>query len=150
MSQSNETKRDELAAQIAQMETDLTEHEADIKAAKEIISESEDRIHEITGGPFGGRYGGLLNKAKREHGKLCRMIADKDARTVVWAGTRYGIGRDDRWVVIKITPKRIYARAEGSEDSTYFDYSGTQSYGASIDIAKTFPEGLEAFKAGEA
>ena len=48
-------------------------------------------------------------------------------------------------VVDRVTPKRIYVRSVGGESTSHYFWNGTSTFGTSIDIEATFPEGVQEF-----
>lgn len=48
-------------------------------------------------------------------------------------------------IVDRITPKRIFVRSIGSAVSSQYNWDGSSTFGSSINIEKTFPEGVQEF-----
>jgi hypothetical protein len=112
------------------------------------IDQIEHRIHQLYGG-FGGW--GEIKQAK-EAIKLAELKErDKVARLVVWSvePARYlHGGNDEPFIVDKVTPKRIYVRRRGETNSEYYNKdggSGRDYINTKIDIAATFPEGIDEY-----
>lgn len=100
-------------------------------------SQLRDRLNDLDGF-WSGR--GLITIAKSKLEQAKRLDDDSRRREVVWVGNE----RAD-YVVDKITPKRIYVRKRGCEVRVFYniDGSASASFGRTIDIDKTFPEGLD-------
>ena len=109
----------------------LTEMEAETKQLKE-------RLNDLEG--FWSRPG-LIKIAKDKLEQAKRLDEDSRRRKVVWVGNE----RDADYIVDKITPKRIYVRKRGAEASCFYNIDGSSlsSFGRTIDITATFPEGLD-------
>ena len=48
-------------------------------------------------------------------------------------------------VVDRITPKRIFVRSIGGTVNSQYNWDGSSTFGSSINIAETFPEGVQEF-----
>jgi hypothetical protein len=118
-------------ARIAQ--TRLNEIEAEKK-------QIESRLHELTGG-WGGR--GLILAAKHKLITAEQEAKDATKREVKWVKDKPGFEVAE-FIVDKVTAKRIYVRRRGRKDSEFYNHDGEKhQYGCKIDVAATFPEGLD-------
>lgn len=116
------------------------------KELEQQTKEVEARIREIYGG---FSRNGLLLQAERSVKIAEREARDRYARLVVWVTAPWDRSDDKPYIIDKVTPKRIYVRRRGQERADYYEKDGTTGtrYGKEqIDLAKTFPEGLEAYE----
>lgn len=128
-------KVDSLKAERDRLYADIAEHEKQVKA-------KQDRLRLVVGG---WSNGGELQAAERDLAKLCRELDDKQLPIVIWAEA--DCWHNGRWVVTRITAKRIYVRAAGTDRQEQYLHDGTsprQYDKTRIDIAATFPNGLKA------
>lgn len=89
---------------------------------------------------------GEIEQARRKIASLTLRLADCEARRVVWQTSPY-FYRGEEFVVHKVTQKRIYIRPAGNPREMYYNKDGTRgNTDGVIDVAATFPEGLENFK----
>jgi hypothetical protein len=139
MTQIEEAKA-KLDSLLAEERSLRKERDAIEARASEIIG----RLSELAPS-FGGW--GEIRAAKEALANAERDEADAKLPTVVFVGSPpWSHGKEGgRWVVDKVTPKRIFIREAGSTVDKQYLHDGTEpgSYqGSKIDIAKTFPNGL--------
>lgn len=136
----------------AELEVKIIELEAArvreaVRKARKDVEALEKRQKELYGG---WHSHGLIDQAKTKLKQACRDLIDSGARKVVWATPpSWSCRQEDKtYVVVKVTPKRVYIREAGTDREKYHDKlagNGNSKYDGKIDIEKTFPEGLDNF-----
>lgn len=142
----------EMNVEEAKAALQLLEHEVVALRQRKNELEAElqtidNRLRVLQGG-FRGT--GELSAARLRVKQAEREEADAKGRLVVWGDSQpYGATEAKPYIVDKITPKRIYVRRQGQERAEFYNRDGTTDSrwcNAKIDLAKTFPEGLEAYE----
>jgi uncharacterized protein YoxC len=121
------------------LKEETTELSAQLKA-------KETRIRELVSIWSGGE----ISEAQREVKVAERNLADDAARKVVWVEEpSFFRSNGSQYIVVKVTPKRIYIRQAGHNTEVFRDRAtgcGKHSFDGIIALAATFPEGVENFK----
>lgn len=117
-----------------------------LKARQEKITQEAHKIYKESSTYGHGRYvTGKLVDLRKELAVLERLIQDDELRVVVFIDSP-AWRKDVTYIVDKLTKKRIYIREKGIAKSTFYDRTdGTSAYSGTIDIAATFPEGVDNF-----
>lgn len=140
---------DTLRSQLSAKRKDIEEIDRSIAAmesAKEQAVLEAEKVYKRSSGFSYSSENGLLVEAKKTLVQLQRDKADESARLVVFETLPWGDTKAH--VVDKITKKRIYIRPKGKTGTTYCDReTGIPAYGWKMDLAATFPEGVEKFAA---
>jgi len=133
--------------EVANLQLELTQLREKKKELEQQAKDADQRIRQLVGF-YSSR--GLIGQAERRVKTAEREARDAVGRLVVWITPPWRIGKDDKpYIVDKVTPKRIYVRRQGNERADFYEKDGTTGtrYGDSqIDVAKTFPEGLDAYQ----
>lgn len=127
---------------------------------KDMLASMEQRktrltaeLHNLVGGPW-DRYGGQIQQMRSNLVVAESIQHDASKRQVVFSAkpARYGYGTViPPFVVDKVTKALVYIRPEGdTRPWRYKKADGTgitgSEYDGIIDIAATFPEGVDNFK----
>lgn len=106
----------------------------------------DHRLHQLTGGWSGT---GELANARAKVTQAQREEQDAAARLVIWEVEPYSHSNTKPYIVVKITPKRIYVRPQGVSRAQYYNRDGLSESSwekSKIDVAATFPEGLAEYE----
>lgn len=121
-----------------------------IKEVEEELGRLKTRSLALHGSVYGG--GGELYFASQRLKQAELEATDAVARKVMWVDNKQpyqDVYEKFGYIVDKITPKRIFVRCVGHERCYQYNKDGTVVSGykdASIDINKTFPEGLDEYE----
>lgn len=136
--------------QEKQVLADLLEEEASLKLEEKAINDRlvaiADRLRQLR-----NRYSGTgeIPKAKAHVNRYQTQLSDYDALPVHWLVLpSFRSSAEKQYVVSRVTKKRIYIREFGDQSEVYFDReTGVRDkWSGQIDIATTFPDGIENFK----
>lgn len=143
-----DTLKKRLQAAVAKI-VGLKKEAQSLKAEREQIESRASsitvRLREITGSQYGGR--GEIDEQSCVIKNMELRIAQTKGRKVEWIDP--GHWHSGHWVIEKVTPKRIYVYKFSNDRSEHFNLDGTavsRGNQSKIDIAKTFPEGVENFE----
>lgn len=137
-------KRRSVAYGIASSKEELKRIQSRLAELHTEEKELKEKERSLTGGPWGGR--GDIAFLEAHLATVDRFIEDHTKPKVYFANSKRL--SEGSWIVGKVTPKRIFVREKGHERVDLYNHDGTpvSSYGNTIDIAKTFPDGLKVTK----
>lgn len=147
--------------QVKQMRLELQQAEKRAGRLKAMLDRMENRakrmteeLHRLVGGPW-DRYGGQIQQMRSNLVVAESIQHDASKRQVVFTrpptvyGGAFG-GGPDVYVVDKVTAVLVFIRKIGSTRQERYTKDGTGvasgEYTGAIDIAATFPEGVDNFK----
>ena len=143
--------------QVKQSRQKLRDAEKRAGRLKAMLASMEERaklltaeLHKLVGGPW-DRYGGQIQQMRSNLVVAESIQHDASKRQVVFTRLPHSYaGQHDVWVVDKVTAALVFVRVVGStrQDRYRKDGTGVASggYMGIIDIAATFPEGVDNFK----
>lgn len=136
-------KRNSVAHGIESARVELRQTQERLRAIADEEKTLKKREQQL-GGAFGNSRGDIFFMEKHLE-TIDRFIGDQTKpKAHLTEGKRWQ-SDDEEWIVDKVTPKRIFLRQKGRERVDLYNHDGTpvSSYGRSIDMAKTFPNGLK-------
>lgn len=130
----------ELKAQLKDLQTQANQCRTDIEKLEKKLAETKKQLVELEGSGWGHRYG-EIQRLKDKIAQAEREEKDAYATVVVWKDEDRVYQNDRKYVVRRITKKRIYVAQVGSSSETYYNKDGTRDNGwrsESIDLEATF------------
>lgn len=135
-------------AEVKDLFNELDVLKQDIVRAEDALKTMEAHKKELIGE---WRQTGTINAAKGRLAKAELELKDSTARIVVWKERRNWSHDDNSdYVVVKVTSKRVYVRQKNVDGrEVYYNRltgQGTNKYEGQIDVAATFPEGVNNYE----
>lgn len=113
-------KASEIQQQLEAAITECKQLKNQVSLWQAKIDEAQARIRNLSGGTF-SRDQGLIGKLKQRLEEASLLEADESLPTVIWSSPPRG---DDRYVVSRVTPKRIYIRRAGQKQEDIYTKDG--------------------------